>query len=160
MLWWDIIEHVFLVFFILELTLRITLMTPKYFLQCQGVDIAWDFFDVFIVALGVMDFICGQLAGDNWEQNQGGFETVFRMVRMVRILRVFRIIRFVKQLYVLGNGFALAAIAVFWVALLMAAGLYVCSVVLVRTLRSMQSTVHTEFFHERFGTIPDAMFTL
>merc|ERR1712019_25948 len=90
----------------------------------------------------------------------GGVATVFRVVRLLRILRIFRIVRFLKQLYMLAYGFALAAEAVFWVAILMFFMLYTWSIVLVRSIgRLGEGHPDHEFLTSKFGSILQSMLT-
>merc|ERR1719247_2453622 len=94
-------------------------------------DMPWNLFDTFIVSLGIFDFSVAKFAHG---QGTGGFATIFRMIRLLRILRIFRVLKFLKQLYVLAFGLVEAAKAVFWVTVLMVFVLYVCSIVLVKTV--------------------------
>ena len=58
-------------------------------------------------------------------------------------------------------GFALAVIALFWVTFLMVFVLYVCSIILVRTVgHAPTDDPQAEFLHKKFGTIIRVMLTL
>jgi len=64
-------------------------------------------------------------------------------------------------LYLLAFGLAEAAQAVFWVTILMTFVLYVCAIILVRTVGNPSETdPHHTFLRSRFGAIPRAMLTL
>jgi len=66
-----------------------------------------------------------------------------------------------KQLYVLAFGLVEAVKAVFWVTILMIFVLYVCSIVLVKTVgRPPDDDQYAEFMSYRFGHILDSMLTL
>merc|ERR1719316_2522283 len=54
------------------------------------------------------------------------------------------------------QGFATAGLAIFWVTIMMTVGLYVCAIVLVKTVGRGEDA----FLRERFGAIPTAMLTL
>merc|ERR1719159_2188669 len=83
------------------------------------------------------------------------------MIRLLRILRILKIVRFLKQLYLLAYGFASAAMATFWVTILMFASLYICSIVLVKTVGQVdKEDPNHDFLQERFGTIPRTMLML
>lgn len=86
---------------------------------------------------------------------------VFRFVRLSRIMRIFRLVRFARRLYILAYGFTLAAMSVFWVTFLMGTVLYICAIILVRTLgHTSDADPDKEFFQDHFGTVLQAMFTL
>lgn len=78
--------------------------------------------------------------------------TIFRFFRLARILRIFRLVKFANRLYVLAYGFLLAAVAIFWVTLFMVFVIYVCSIVLARTVGQMSTDdPGSEFVKARFG---------
>merc|ERR1712232_712487 len=112
------------------------------YFSCEHPDIIWHLFDLTIVTLGAADTIHSLFSG---AAPNGGVATVFRVVRLLRILRIFRIVRFLKQLYMLAYGFALAAEAVFWVAILMFFMLYTRAIVPVRSVgRLSEESPHHE----------------
>ena len=60
--------------------------------------------------------------------------------------------------YMLAFGFALAAVAVFWVTFLMMFVLYVCSIILVRTIGDPSpDDPHHDFLHRKFGRLVTAL---
>jgi len=150
---WDQIENLFLLIFTLELFLKMCIVGPWTLLYMHQ-DRAWTLFDMVIISLGIFDFTMSAMGGSG----TGGFSTVFRIVRLLRILRI---IKFLKQLYLLAFGLVEATKAVMWVAVLMCFVLYVCSIVLVRTVGRLPETdEHYEFLQYRFGGIPETMLTL
>mmetsp|Transcript_143311 Transcript_143311/g.260771 ORF Transcript_143311/g.260771 Transcript_143311/m.260771 type:complete len:918 (+) Transcript_143311:121-2874(+) len=155
---WDLLEHVLLVIFTTELVLRVCINGPSIYFDPREGDFLWNVFDVTVVGMGLIDALVSLVFGG---MSAGGGETLFRMIRLLRILRIFRIVRFLKQLYLLAFGFIEAAQAVFWVTLLMACTLYVCSIILVRTVgRVSEEDPHSDLLHSHFGSIPTSMFTL
>jgi len=155
---WDVIENLFLVAFAIELGLKLVIQGPEEVFSCENSDIIWNIFDFIVVSIGIID-----VAMDIILQGESGgdYATIFRMIRLMRILRIFRMIRYLKQLYMLAFGFALAAIAVFWVTFLMIFVLYVCAIILVRTVGHVTpEDAHYDFLHLKFGNIAHAMLTL
>jgi voltage-gated sodium channel len=155
--YWDYVETSFLGLFTFELGVKMVLLGPCTMFWYHA-DIHWNLFDFSIVSLGLfdstMEFFTGKSGG-------GGFATLFRIIRLLRILRMFRIVKFLKQLYVLAFGLVEAAKAVFWVTILMVFVLYVCSIVLVKTVGQTDwSDPHHAFIQYRFGHILDTMLTL
>lgn len=154
---WDDIEDLFLLAFTCELVLKLCVLGPRTFFSTYHADFQWNVFDMFIVGLGLFDFFMTHLGGGS----SGGFATLFRIIRLLRILRMFRIIKFLKQLYMLAFGLVEACKALFWVAILMAFVLYICSIVLVKTVgRPPVSDHHHDFLDLHFGNIIDSMLTL
>jgi voltage-gated sodium channel len=156
--YWYEIENIFLFVFTLDLLLNL-FIDPRAFFDRRNSDFIWNMFDFGVVCLGLFDSLASAVSSTG-VQGQG-YATLFRMVRLLRILRIFKIIRFLKQLYLLAYGFVEAAQAVFWVSMLMVFVLYVCSIVLVRTVGSLpESDEHQPFLHEQYGSIITSMLTL
>jgi len=154
---WDVVENAFLVIFTTELTFRLTILGRREFFDTTSDDIGWNVFDFIVVSMGVFDVFCSAVIGSS----SGGAATLFRIIRLMRILRIFRIVRFLKQLYMLAFGLAEAAKAVFWVTILMSFVLYVCAIVLARTIGSVgEDDPNHDFLCTRFATIPRGMLTL
>lgn len=155
---WSAMENGFLALFVLEFGLKLYVQGWRE-LMC-GPDYIWNVLDCAVIVLGLADTAFSVAVPGR--VTQGGMSDMVRMVRMLRILRIFKLIRFLKQLYMLAVGFGLAVIAVFWLTLLMSFGLYVCSIVLVRTLGRLHGgdPELEDFLAARFGTIPTAMLTL
>eukprot|EP00930_Biecheleria_cincta_P085682 TRINITY_DN75056_c0_g1_i1.p1 TRINITY_DN75056_c0_g1~~TRINITY_DN75056_c0_g1_i1.p1 ORF type:complete len:590 (-),score=87.61 TRINITY_DN75056_c0_g1_i1:49-1818(-) len=153
---WNIIEHVFLLLFAVEITLN-AIARPSGFWNLQDTDFFWNLFDIFVVAFGLVDYAV------TYSSSRDGrsFATAFRIIRLARILRIFRLVRFLRQLYMLVFGFGMAAVAVFWVTVMMTLVLYVSSIVLVRTLGCVgEDDPNYEVLHEHFGSLGSAMLTL
>lgn len=154
---WDLVENLFLLLFSIELLLKFLFVGPMSMFSFYNPDFTWNSFDFFIVGLGIFDFVMSTLCGSKG----GGFATIFRMIRLLRILRIFRIIKFLKQLYLLAFGLVEATKAVFWVAILMCFVLYVCSIVLVKTIgRPPETDAHFVFLDRHYGSILESMLTL
>jgi len=154
---WHAIEHAFLLAFTIELGTRICVIGPLHFIWSHA-DVHWNLFDLFIVGIGIVDTANVMITGN---AGSGSFATIFRMIRLLRILRMLRMLKFLKHLYVLAFGLVEACKAVFWVTILMLFVLYVCSIVLVKTIgRPPKSHPYHDFLNYRFGHIFDAMLTL
>jgi len=127
---WDTVETFFLIVFTTELGLRLTVIGIAGYFDHLDNDFLWNMFDFTIVSLGILDAGFSAMG----LETSGGGASLFRMFRLLRILRIFKIVRFLKKLYMLAYGFIEACKAVFWVTVLMMFVLYICSVVLVRTI--------------------------
>lgn len=155
--YWHFVEHFFLVAFTVELGTRIYMIGPLNFC-IHHKDVPWNLFDLFIVGIGLVDSLNFMVTGS---AGSGGFATVFRMIRLLRILRMLRMLKFLKHLYVLAFGLIEACKAVFWVTILMFFVLYICAIVLVKTVgRPPKSHPYHDFLSYRFGHIFDSMLTL
>jgi len=155
---WNRVEAIFLGLFTIELLMKLIILGPGIYFNVESGDFVWNVFDVIIVSLGLFDTLVSMMG---MSSSQKSFATIFRMIRLLRILRIFKLIRFLRQLYMLAVGFGLAAVAVFWVTFLMTFALYICSIILVRTLGHIDTShEHSEFLHSKFGSIPQSMITL
>mmetsp|Transcript_13016 Transcript_13016/g.31006 ORF Transcript_13016/g.31006 Transcript_13016/m.31006 type:complete len:601 (-) Transcript_13016:189-1991(-) len=81
------------VFFLLEVLLRMCVFRMDFFLNRDGR--AWNFFDLVLVMLGVVDEVSSITAGADPSSNAVGSA---KMLKMLRILRVFRVFRFFRPL--------------------------------------------------------------
>jgi len=155
---WALLENLFLLVFTCELSLRLLVLGRKYW-TIRSKDFFWNILDFSIVSFGLVDLLLTSLFATSGQGHT--FATLFRIIRLLRILRIFRIVRFLKQLYLLAFGFVEAATAIFWVSLFMTFLLFVCSIVLVRTVgRHPEDDVDYQFFKSNFGTVPGTMLTL
>jgi len=129
----------------------------------SNLDVVWNLFDFMIVGSGLGNLLMecvASTAGSQLDRDTTLFRVV-RLLRILRVLRLLRVIRFLKQLYLLAYGFIEGAMAVFWVAILASAVIYLCSIILVRSYG--QTTPEQEdhdFFSTHFYSVPGAMFTL
>lgn len=153
---WTEVENTFLAIFLFEVLLKMSVEGRRFF-NWEHDDFFWNMFDSLIVGLGVFDVVSTFIGSGG----SGGFATVFRMVRLLRILRIFRLLKFLKRLFLLAMGLIEACKAVFWVTILMAFVLYMCAIVLVKTVgRLPSSDHHYMFLNDRFGSVVESMLTL
>jgi len=158
--YWDYLEAGFLLVFTLEFLVKIIIHGVWDFFRATSEESCWNALDFFIIFLGWLECIT-EIAGLGAKSSAKGFATLFRIFRLLRILRIFKVLRFLKQLYMLAFGLALAATAIVWVTVLMAFVLYICSIVLVRTVGRMNDDdPRYEILVTSFNTIPTSMFTL
>jgi voltage-gated sodium channel len=154
---WNEIENFFLVAFLIELLLKLGIYGPREMYRPTNLEFNWNCFDSFIVGLGVLDVVFTLIAG----KSSGSAATLFRIIRLLRILRIIRIVKFLKQLYLLAFGLAEAAQAVFWVTILMTFILYVCAIIMVKTVgRPNEDDPHHDFLEYHFGAVLPSMCTL
>lgn len=154
---WEKVEMAFLITFTVEILMKFC-VDGFNFLHPMHEDFVWNIFDLFIVGLGWFDSLMSALFEGS---GTGGFSTIFRLFRLMRILRIFRLLKFLKRLYMLAMGLIEAAKAIFWVTILMGFVLYVCALVLVKTVgRPPQSDLHLEFMTSHFGNIGESMISL
>merc|ERR1719331_1680871 len=140
--YWNAIENAFLGAFFVELSLKLLIIGPKEMFSTLNLDFNWNCFDTFIVSLGLIDVIFSLVLG----KSSGSAATLFRIIRLLRILRIIRIVKFLKQLYLLAFGLAETAQAVFWVTILMTFIIYVCAIIMVKTVgRPDASDEHHDF---------------
>jgi len=160
---WSVIEDMFFMYFFLEVVARFSITGPAAYFglvddEAARREAVWNIFDMVVVSGSLFDFM-----GKLLFYHKHGLHTasVIRAVRILRILRIFRIFRYLKQLYLLASGFVDAAIAVFWVAVLMGFVLYVCAILLRQNYSNLPtSDPYQSFFADRFGSVPQAMLTL
>ncbi|CAJ1358414.1 unnamed protein product [Effrenium voratum] len=162
---WDIVENIFLLFFTMELAIRMyCLGVRRFFHVHNNPDIAWNIFDFLLVSMGVLSLLlhCLTAGSNDFLARNATLFRIIRLLRILRVLRIIRIVRFLKQLYLLAYGFIEGTMAVLWVTILASFMLYICAVILVRAYgkNSNEDDPYHEFFQQHFGSIPTTMFAL
>lgn len=130
--YWGSIENALLVFFVLELLLRVGHHGPEFLVRSFG-----NVFDLLIVCAGVfdmwlvpiMDFINGVE-----QSRRSAFMSAIQMLRLLRIIRLVRLVKIVQPLYRLALGIAEAIQGMFWVLIFLAMMLYAMAILLTRLI--------------------------
>jgi len=161
---WQGLEFLFLVAFTVELALRISVVGWYPFFKAVGQDFMWNMLDFTLVSCGLITLVVDICVGQEAKVSDTTLLRMIRLLRLARVLRIIRIVRFLKQLYLLAYGFVEGALAVFWVTLLAASLLYMCSIVLVRSYGTIswedEPEEQRDFFIQHFGSIPRSMYSL
>jgi len=85
------------VFFAAELALRLCAQGCEFFLSPENRN--WNWFDLLLVVLSVLDFVLTDLVGMKGQQATLG--SVVKTIKMLRIVRLFRVFRFFQELSLL-----------------------------------------------------------
>jgi len=154
-LFWFILETIFIFIFLVELCLRV------YWERAAWVKSWWNWLDLFIVSLAMIDlwiltFVLGNV----------GLEmlTLIRIVRLVRLIRVVRLVRMYRTVYVMVMAMKDALGSLLCIGSMLIVGLYVCAIFTTTTigrskkLKELQMGPATGF--ERFGSMPRSMYSL
>mmetsp|Transcript_90199 Transcript_90199/g.291594 ORF Transcript_90199/g.291594 Transcript_90199/m.291594 type:complete len:584 (+) Transcript_90199:239-1990(+) len=126
---WASVENSLLLFFVMELSLRLAHKGCPFFFSFGNL------FDVVIVCSGVFDmwfvplvnFITGRE-----ENSRSAIMSVIQMLRLLRIIRLIRLVKIVQPLYRLALGIAEAIQGMFWVLVFLAMMLYAVAILLTR----------------------------
>jgi Ca2+-binding EF-hand superfamily protein len=123
--WIDVIGTFYLIFYIIELSVRL------YVFRCHFFTNSMNLFDFVIVgmdcAFALLDPVIGKMPN----------VTMFRILRVMRALRFVRAVRtlvFFRELYVIMNGFFSAMKAIVWATVLLTAVLMLWAVVAVEAI--------------------------
>jgi hypothetical protein len=177
---------VFVVVFVLELSLRFALAPKKYFQDL------FNFFDFFLVAFSIIEswyisqgyrfiFMAGTPSVATWWMETTGIEpaeiegvgalNMLSMLRVLRLLRLVRLIRMMtrfKELILLINGFISSIRTVFWAMLFLSMIVMGFAIVFVKIF--YQRGVEYDFTsavsgeersaYDNFGTVPKTVLTL
>jgi voltage-gated sodium channel len=104
---------------------------------------SWNWFDMVVIGLGLLGLIISfaNFAVDGVDATEQGaardltnFGPALRVLRLLRLIRIFRLVRLFRELYLLVNGIANAARALFWVAMLTTLVILVSAIFITRTL--------------------------
>lgn len=123
---WDVLDEIFLLFFTVELTLRLVAFGCTEFFCKPDEDQGWNIFDFFVVSTCWMIFFFQSVhfAG-------GKFVKLLRSARMLRILRVLRIFRLpcMKKLNIIVAGLVASFTVVFWIAVMLGGVMFISAIV-------------------------------
>jgi len=151
---WPFLELGFACLLILEVLLRM------HWLKCArywcGPDRIWNWFDLFLVAVGISDF-CLQLFGTDASIQHASLLRFCRLIRLVRIVKVFRI-RIMRDLRLMVKGLIAGIRTLFLAFILLFAVLYVMSGFATLTIGNSE-TAEKLGLTEYFYNIPRSMFT-
>lgn len=126
-----LIEMVFCVVFVIELTLRIIVHGKAFFV---GPGWQWNWFDAVLVFLQLLDELMSAIVdaifGDLYasEYTNFAFVRILRLLRLVRVLRFVRILRLVRELHVMVCSIAGSLRTFLWTCALFALMIYVVGV--------------------------------
>lgn len=158
-LFWYVVEVIFALFFICELSARVYIHRFDYFKQLMNI------FDAVLVALTILDtFILSPMSSGGSVRVVGAL----RVIRMMRLVRLIRLLPRFKELWLIVNGLAHSLKTLSWVSLLLMVTLYFFAI--FATQQIGQNDEIWNPYYERnagiwdheiyFGTVPRSMFTL
>mmetsp|Transcript_7817 Transcript_7817/g.17321 ORF Transcript_7817/g.17321 Transcript_7817/m.17321 type:complete len:700 (+) Transcript_7817:70-2169(+) len=152
--WVEDLEHVFLIIYILELSLRASSDGLHYFLN------GWGFFDSSLVFLGIMHkWVLEPFVGEGF-----GAVMVLRTCRVFRLTKTVRFLIMFKELWMLVRGLLTAIKTMIYTLLMLTIMLYIFSTIGIEVITkngSMREDPELrEHIDTHFGSIPEAMLTL
>ena len=124
-----VVEVCFLVYYSIELSLRLAVHRLYFFINC---DWKLNVFDLVLVVLSVQDVIISNMTH---ALDSGGnivFIRVLRLVRMAKILRAVRAFRVFRNLVDLMESIRHSMVTLFWTFIMLIAGLYLFALVFVQ----------------------------
>eukprot|EP00929_Paragymnodinium_shiwhaense_P060280 TRINITY_DN30123_c0_g1_i1.p1 TRINITY_DN30123_c0_g1~~TRINITY_DN30123_c0_g1_i1.p1 ORF type:complete len:528 (+),score=135.72 TRINITY_DN30123_c0_g1_i1:397-1980(+) len=154
-------EFAFLVWFVLELILRM-LHHRLYFFVNESAH--WNWFDFFLVLLALVD-----TALQTFMNSSGGgnvsFMRVLRLAKLAKILRTLRVMRIFRELSMILESFAKCLLSMLWSFILLVFSIYVFSLMFVQGLSTyIQEECDDEELRElvfdHFGNTVTSMITL
>jgi len=107
--------QIFIPFFVLEVLVRIISKGPCHYLM-RSRDICWNYFDMLIVCLSVLDAAVREAEVDSGELLRLG--RTLRITRLIRIGRMARLIKFISALRTLIYSISVAVRSLIWAIVL------------------------------------------
>lgn len=146
----QLVERIFLVFYIFELGLRF------WVFRCKAFRDPWYVLDFTIVLCAIFDLIVDALDVDLGVSLSAA--TMLRVIRLVKLVRLFRLLRFFSELLLLVNSIASAMRTLLWTWVLLGLVIYVFSIAYTKMLG--QQHPKNEDIQIYFGTCVRSGFTL
>jgi len=151
---WPYLEMGFATLLIVEILMRIHLLRCHQY-WC-GPDSLWNWFDLFLVAVGIADLFL-QLLGSEADVQGTSLLRFCRLIRLVRIVKVFRI-RIMRDLRLMVKGLLAGLRTLFLAFILLFAVLYVISGFATMTIGNSKEAEDMNL-SQYFFNIPKSMFT-
>lgn len=161
--YWAYPETALLIFFVVELALRLYGLGCKFFTKTKKWENAWNIFDFIIVVLGVFDALSKVMFPDVHSKNAkvSKFVTVLRVIRILRLLRLLRLFKTFPELYILAVGLVESLKVVFWISILFFILIFV-SAIFCTTMIGHESKIYDnpEQIEYYWGNVINSMKTL
>eukprot|EP00746_Dinoflagellata_sp_MGD_P123540 gnl/MRDRNA2_/MRDRNA2_58171_c0_seq1.p1 gnl/MRDRNA2_/MRDRNA2_58171_c0~~gnl/MRDRNA2_/MRDRNA2_58171_c0_seq1.p1 ORF type:complete len:632 (+),score=131.16 gnl/MRDRNA2_/MRDRNA2_58171_c0_seq1:121-2016(+) len=123
-----VLEHVFAIFFLVELMLRVSAIGKQYFKQ------ALNWMDILIVAVSVLELYVFALIGA--ELPNVSFIRVLRIFKMVKALRIVRVLKFFENLRILVTAIVFSLKSFMWSVLLLGIVALIASIFMTQSLQT------------------------
>lgn len=101
----------FLVFYIVELTLKIKVHGLYFFVNS---DMRWNIFDLVLVIAGAYEYYAERMISDRRGTSNVTFMRSFRVMKITRVFRIFRVIRFFRELRTMLHTIVASIASLFW----------------------------------------------
>lgn len=154
---WRVLEYVFLTYFTGEVLVRVYMTGCSDF--WTGKDRYWNFFDVVLACIAVIDASLTFVGGDEEGMGSGGATYIWsRTCRALRLTRLVRLLRFKffselnQMIYGVFAGLRVLA----WAIVLLLVFIYMVSILLRQTIGLDQNMMYADLF----SSMPTTMFTL
>lgn len=144
----NLIDLLFCVFFVLEITLRVACRCRHFFF---GEDKYWNLFDFVVVSLQVVEQV-------TWHVHA---LRALRVLRIIRVIRIVRVLHLFEELHFIVASITKTLGVVFWFCLLLLIMVYLFSVLLLEMMIEDGNHRHdNEDTKYWFGSVPRTIFTM
>jgi voltage-gated sodium channel len=146
--------------FCIELFLRLYVQGCAFFYNDEW---GWNWFDFFVVALGVVDqwllsLLFTEMKGSS---NMSNIISSLRVIRLLRVLRAFRLFQHFRPLRLLAKGLIGSLSSVFWIAMMFLSLVFTSAIFTTSLIgRDADSFSEPEKIRGWFGTMGRSMETL
>jgi len=158
---WIVSESIFMLVFLVEIPTRM------YIDRWNWPWTIWNWFDITVLVLMIVEtWVLSLIKNGQILQEQNGLRVlgIVQCARLGRFLRVFKLFRVMRFLQATVATFRDSISGLFYVALIMVAGVWVCAIFMTQAVGRTQLQ-YTEFSDghtasERFGNVPRSIWTL
>jgi len=153
---WVLIDSLFILAFTIEIFVRM------YWERWAWPRSAWNWFDVLIVVLAIVDIWVLSFIAEGSRSLQ--VMSVFRIVRLFRLIRLVKLVRLLQGLYIILLAMWHAMQTMSFLLAIMAFGLVIYSIFAVNLIGRNPALsgirIGTDTVYDRFGTLFRAMYSL
>jgi len=170
--WASVIELCFLIFFVMEITIRFVVCGRWFFRSSmpngkRNPNLYWNILDSIVVFLGVVELCLSRI---NTHIDYIGPVTVVRLIRLfrlARIVRLLKVLRVVRDLRIIANSIWNTLSIFVWSSMALGFLAFMCSVYFTELVMnySLKTNSHNvnldeEALHLYFGTLSSTMLSL
>jgi len=133
--WFLVLEHIFCLFFVVEIVIRVWNHKLNFFIMPGSW--RWNTFDLFLVVMQLVEVVMMHSTNGSGGQSLNiSFVRLLRILRLLRVLRLVRLVQFVQEFNAIISSVANSVRSLLWTMLLMFMMTYMVGICLAQVVSS------------------------
>eukprot|EP00928_Gymnodinium_smaydae_P027241 TRINITY_DN21121_c0_g3_i1.p1 TRINITY_DN21121_c0_g3~~TRINITY_DN21121_c0_g3_i1.p1 ORF type:complete len:636 (-),score=113.04 TRINITY_DN21121_c0_g3_i1:51-1958(-) len=159
----EVVDLVFLIFFTVELLLRLWVHRLYFFVNREWV---WNLIDMSLVGTSLLGAMLSLTEPEGTDSGNIGYMRIIRLLKIVKIIRSFRVVKVFRELALMLESFLKCFVSMFWALLMLAFLLYVFALVFLQGFSGYLASAepsdqkNIDLVVEQFGSLAKTMLAL